>query len=102
MRHRIPNEEIRVRTLTSVFFITPLVFVEKDCNLADGMHPFFLFEAQKSSLLGKLFFFLVPIGPPVHFEGVEKRNFFFWTGDKVNSNHVFAVQYGTGTDCSAK
>ena len=46
-------------------------------------------------------FFLVPVSPPVHFEGVENRNFFFWTCDFVNSTFLsgrFCEQHG----CTAK
>ena len=41
--------------------------------------------------------FLVPVSPHVHFEGVENRNFFFWTGDFVNSTFLsgrFCEQHG--------
>ena len=46
-------------------------------------------------------FFLVPVSPPVHFEGVENRIFFLWTGDFVNSTFLsgrFCEQHG----CTAK
>ena len=46
-------------------------------------------------------FFLVPISPPVHFEWVESRHFFFWTGDFVNGTFLsgrFCEQHG----CMAK
>ena len=37
--------------------------------------------AQNCSELGKPCFFLVPVRPPVRFEGLENHRFFFWTGD---------------------
>ena len=50
-------------------------------------------------------FFLVPVSPPVHCEGIENRQFFFWTGDFVNSTFLsgqFCEQHGCTEKTRAK